>query len=68
MPVVIEDDEERVPPGPGAVGLERADVFERLGAAGVEAIRTDGREKTVAGFLHADGDVATFVGLLVVEE
>ena len=68
MPVVVEDYEQGVAPGPGAVGLERADVFERLGAARIEAIRADGREKTVAGFLHADGDVAAFVGLLIVEE
>jgi hypothetical protein len=33
MPVVVEKDEERVTPGPGAVALERADVLERLRVA-----------------------------------
>ena len=68
VPVVVEDDEERIAPGPGRVGLHRADLLERLRRAGIDAFVADRRVERVAGLLHADGDVVTFVLLRVVEE
>ena len=68
MPVVVEDHEQRVAPGPGAVALQPADVLERRLAARVETIRAHGRKQPIAGHLDPHRDVATLVGLLVVEE
>ena len=68
VPVVVEQDEERVAPGPGGIALQRADVLEGLDRAGVDAFVARGRVERVAGLLHADGDVATFVLLREVEE
>ena len=68
VPVVIEEHEERIAPGPGAVALERADVLERLGVPRVDALVARERVKRVAGLLDADRDVVTFVLLGEVEE
>ena len=68
VPVVVEQDEERVTPGPGAVTLQRADLLERLGVAAVDPLVAGNRVEGVARLLHPDRDVVAFVLLQEVVE
>ena len=68
LPVVVQNHEERVAPGPGIIVLQQADGFQRLGVAGVKSVGRGRGKIPVAGVLGQNRDIMADVGLVEIEQ